>query len=101
MPDFPIKQRSDRLLAQCPPDSLPAQMAKHHPIHGLFGYTFEALGGADRMVEWAQEDYREFIKIFARLAPAPSGDVTVRQMNIQVNPQLKRTPLDGEVVSGD
>ena len=98
MADFPIKQRSDRLLAQCPADSLAGQMAKHHPIHGLFGYTFEAVGGVDRMVKFAEEDYLNFIRLFAKMAPTPSGDVTVRQMNIQVNPQLKRTPLDGEIV---
>ena len=89
---------TEKVLAQYEPASLVGQMSRHHPIHGIFAHVFEATGGAEQLVEWAKENYTDFVRIFSRMAPPASGDVTVRQMNIQVNPQLKRTPLDGEVV---
>lgn len=76
--------------------SLPALMARHHPIHGLFGQAFEEVGGIKRLVQWADENFDDFVKIFARMAPPPQFDISARQVNIQVNNALRRAPLDHE-----
>ena len=98
--DLTIRDDAGKVLERYSPNSLPAAMAQHHPIHGLFGAAFEEVGGFRRLCEWATEDdtnYHNFLKMFSRMAPPPSSDVTVREMNITVNGKLKPTPLDGEI----
>ena len=95
-----VPEPAQQVLERYPANSLPAAMAAHHPIHGLFGAAFEEVGGFRRLCEWATEDsenYHNFLRIFARMAPPPSTDVTVKQMNITVNGKLRPTPLDGEI----
>ena len=99
-----LYEPAEQVLAQYDPASLPAQMARNHPIHGIFGAAFEKLGGVNKLVDWAgsdPENYGDFLKLFVKMAPSPSGDVTIRKMEISVNPQLKRTALDGEVERDD
>ena len=96
MADLVPVEPTEKVLARHEPASLPGQMARHHPIHGLFGAVFEKVGGFARLAVWADENYTDFVRVFARMAPPPSADVTVRQMNIQINSEIKETALDVE-----
>lgn len=76
---------------------LPAFMARHHPIHGIFGAVFEEVGGQAKMVDWAQKNYTEFVKIFARMAPAAQADLSIKEMNIRVDSALvPKPPIEHE-----
>jgi len=95
-----ITEPAEKVLERYQGNSLPAMMAQHHPINGLFGAAFEEVGGFRRLVQWASEDdknYYDFIRIFAKMAPPPQADLTVKQMNITVNGKLQKTVLDGEL----
>lgn len=93
--DLVVKETAEQALERYAPNSLPGLMAAHHPIHGLFGIAFEEAGGAARLTEWANDHYGDFVKIFSGMAPKAQRDVTVRQMNIQINSDLRETALDG------
>ena len=95
-----VHEPAGKVLERYAANSLPALMSQHHAIHGLFGAAFEEVGGFGRLVEWIGEDsknYYDFLRIFVKMAPPPSADLTVREMNITVNNELKRTPLDGDL----
>lgn len=98
MPNDLVKSESaEQVLAKYDGNSLPAAMATHHPIHGLFGAAFEEVGGHQALVQWARENYGDFIKIFAKMAPPANPDINISKMSISVAPELRRTPLDGEL----
>ena len=86
-----------KVLERYEANSLPALMAQHHPIHGIFGAAFEEMGGHANLVSWAKENQSEFYRIFSRMAPPPQSNVTIKKMEISVNEGLKRTVLDGEL----
>jgi hypothetical protein len=95
-----VVEPAGKVLERYPVNSLPSLMAQHHPIHGLWGAAFEEIGGFSRLVEWIQEDtknYQFFLAMLVKMAPPPSADLTIREMNVTVNNDLKRTPLDGEI----
>lgn len=97
--DLTVCEPAEKVLERYNQNSLPALMSQQHPIHGLFGAAFEAVGGFNRLTEWAGEpkNYGQFLQIFSRMAPPPQSNVSVKQMNITVNPDLQTTVLDGEL----
>lgn len=95
-----VVESAGKVLDRYPANSLPTMMAQHHPIHGLFGAAFEEIGGFGRLCEWITEDpknYGDFLKMFVKMAPPPSADLTIREMNVTVNSGLQSTVLDGEI----
>lgn len=79
---------------QTPPKPLQSTLHAQHPIHGLFGDVFDSVGGVDRLADWAEDNYGDFIRIFAKMAPAPQPDNQPQQIQIQINNQLGPSPLD-------
>ena len=65
-----------------------------NPVFGVFDRVLERMGGEDRIVEWAEDNFGDFIKLYARLSP--EGSRSGSQINIQVNAALGPSPLDGE-----
>lgn len=75
-------------------NTLPGLMAGFHPIAGLFGAAFEEVGGFNRLKEWANEDYKTFIKIMVGFVPPARFAVPPDKPDeIEVNPLLKETGL--------
>lgn len=70
------------------------QLPQVHPIHGVFLQVFEELGGAERMKEWADENYTDFMRIFSKIAPRPQNEAISNHANIIVHHQLGPSPLD-------
>ena len=69
------------------------EAAQSHPLHRLFDGVFQDLGGAERLKEWAEENYGQFIQLYARTSTLQSGGKGGRVI-IQVNNQLGPSPLD-------
>ena len=70
-------------------------LTAQHAIHGIFGAVFEKLGGEDRFIEWADENYGRYITLLTKMTPglAPTtgfqGDV-----HLHVHNSLTPTALD-------
>jgi hypothetical protein len=71
------------------------QLGQVHPIHAQFLQAFEELGGIERMKEWADENYTDFMKIFSRMAPRPQTEINAGRIEIVVHSSLKPSALDG------
>ncbi len=82
----PKKPTSRQQMAQ--------QLASQHPIHSAFGTAFEAVGGVERLTEWAEDNYDKFIMLFSKMAPAPDGKGGGGRIQIQINNKLGPSPLD-------
>jgi hypothetical protein len=78
-----------------PTKTIPAVLKEQHVIHGVFGTVFEELGGAERLADWANDNYDKFIQMFAKMAPAPKGESSTQAIQINVNNQLGPSNLDG------
>ena len=70
------------------------QLPEIHPIHGVFLQAFEELGGLERFVEWANENYTDYAKLFARIAPRPQTEINTGEVIITVHPSLGPSALD-------
>lgn len=55
-----------------------------------FQAAFDAVGGVERLQQFAQENYEEFIKIYGKLIPT-EGTLTVKE-----EPKAVVYPLNGE-----
>jgi hypothetical protein len=74
--------------------SLIATMQETHPIYGVFARVFEELGGQDRLLDWADDNFTDFIRIFSKMVPSGPANSGVSQINIQINNELGPSPLD-------
>ena len=69
-------------------------LTEQHPIHALFGTAFEEVGGIERLCEWAEDNYSDFIRIFSKMAPAAEKGTGKGKIQIQINNQLGPSSLD-------
>ena len=74
-------------------EKLRKALVEQHPMHAVFGTAFEEIGGIERLVEWGQENYTEFIKIFGKMAPAGGGSGSGKTI-IQIHNSLGASKLD-------
>jgi len=89
------KKNRTELATRVEVKPLAEQLQGVHPIHGAFIRTFEEVGGEERLREWADANYGDFVKIFVRIAPRPPADTQEGTIKISIHPSLKRSPLDG------
>ncbi len=68
-------------------------LVEQHPLHAYFGTAFEEVGGIERLIEWANDNYDDFIKVFTRMMPT-GGTHGSGKVQIQINNQLQPTKLD-------
>lgn len=69
------------------------QLEKQHAVHAVFGIAFEEVGGVERLIDWAEDNYDKFIAIFSKMAPTKEGAGSGK-IQIQINNQLGPGPLD-------
>jgi len=69
------------------------QMTEQHPVHEAFLAAFENVGGIERLTGWAEDNYKDFVTIFARMAPT-KGEGGSGRIQIQINNKLGPTALD-------
>ena len=69
-------------------------LAEQHPVHALFGTAFEEVGGIERLCEWAEDNYSDFIRIFSKMAPTSDKGSGSGKIQIQINNQLGPSALD-------
>lgn len=74
-------------------EKLRKAMVEQHPMHAVFGTAFEEIGGIERLCEWAEENYGDFVRIFSKMAPAGGGHGSGK-VQIQINNQLGPSALD-------
>ena len=75
---------------------LPAQRLDKK-LQETFSQVFEDMGGAQRMQEWAEDNYTEFMRLYIRLAPKPQVEITANKLEIIVHPALKPSALDNVI----
>jgi hypothetical protein len=80
--------RNDDLRAR-----LREQLEKQHAVHAVFGIAFEEVGGVERLIDWAEDNYDKFIAIFSKMAPTKEGAGSGK-IQIQINNRLGPGPLD-------
>jgi hypothetical protein len=68
-------------------------MDEAHPIYGVFGRAFEAVGGEPALADWAEQNPTDFYRIFSKMVPRDHTQPEA-QINIQINNQLGPTTLD-------
>jgi hypothetical protein len=74
-------------------DRVAKALAEQHPMASVFGVAFEQVGGVERLIDWAEENYTEFIRTYTKFIPTTNsggGGKTI----IQINNNLKPTELD-------
>lgn len=71
-------------------------LQKQSPLHGAMGRIYERLGGEDALLDWAEQNYGEFLKILIKLAPPPQHNDKPGQavVNINLPEGLGPSPLD-------
>jgi hypothetical protein len=69
------------------------QLEKQHAVHAVFGIAFDELGGVERLIDWAEDNYDKFIAIFSKMAPTKEGAGSGK-IQIQINNRLGPGPLD-------
>ena len=93
----PRKQGTGRGLDSPRNDALRArlkeQLEKQHAVHAVFGIAFEEVGGVERLIDWAEDNYDKFIAIFSKMAPTKEGAGSGK-IQIQINNRLGPGPLD-------
>ena len=63
------------------------------PGHEACLAAFGTVGGIERLTEWAEDNYKDFVTIFARMAPT-KGEGGSGRIQIQINNKLGPTALD-------
>lgn len=56
--------------------------------------VFERLGGEARMMEWADQNYGEFMKLYAKLLPSQTKELQPEDNTLKIQHRLPRTKLD-------
>lgn len=56
--------------------------------------VYEKLGGEARMAEWADQNYTDFMKIYAKLLPPPTQPLEPEDNTRKIKHILPRTKLD-------
>jgi hypothetical protein len=55
--------------------------------------VYDRLGGEERLLKWADENYGDYVKILSRIAPRPQVDSEQTEMRIIVDSRLERSAL--------
>jgi len=78
-------------------------LEQQHPLHGMLGRVYERVGGEDRVVEWADENFGGFLKLMMASTPSlqPMNHVQ-GDVHLHVHHALAPTELDqGYVIEGE
>lgn len=63
-------------------------------VVNAFHQAFILAGGTERLVQHANEDYKDFIKHYAKLLPSSASSALGETTDITINHNLPRTALD-------
>ena len=78
------------------------KLQSQSPLHGAMGRVYQRLGGEEALMDWAEENYGEFLKIMIKLAPPPQekpGGGNTGSVTINLPEGLGPSALDGMVVA--
>jgi hypothetical protein len=75
------------------PVSLPRELNRRRVV-SAFMDAFELVGGTPRLVEWANENYTDFVKLYARLLPSQSSESLPDNQRKELIMVLPKTALD-------
>jgi hypothetical protein len=90
-PNNPTSLLQERAIA------LREKMKQQHPLHEYFALTFEAVGGLAYLQEFAEDNPKEFLTMFAKMAPPPQpqqGKGGGLSLTLALHPALAPGPLD-------
>lgn len=69
-----------------------------HPFHQMMGDALEELGGLSFIVDWAEDNPTDFIKIMLLLAPPAQVAQATATQHLHLHQDLKPGRLDGGLV---
>jgi len=72
---------------------LPRELNRRRVV-SAFMDAFELVGGTPRLVEWANENYTDFVKLYARLMPSQSAESLPGDNQKVLKMILPKTALD-------
>lgn len=75
------------------PISLPRELNRRRVV-SAFMDAFELLGGTPKLVLWAEENYTDFIKLYARLLPSQASQGLSEDPEKIIKHVLPRSALD-------
>ena len=79
------------------PAPLAAAFAEGSPMQQLLGRVLNELGGVDAVVDWAEENMNDFMRLLMAASPPPAGPQIPGIQNnthLHVHPALVPGPLD-------
>ncbi len=91
-------------LANNAPATIREAFSNQHPLHRMLGEALERLGGIDFVVDWAEENPTDFMRIMLLLAPPPgavTGGGGGGGVHLHLHQDLKPGPLDGHIIEQD
>jgi len=82
--------------------NLATQLQGQHAVHGILGEIYEAWGGTQRVLEWADENPGRYITLLMKTVPSMQPIAHVQgDVNLHVHNTLGPTVLDGEYEAVD
>lgn len=84
------------------PPALADAFANGSPMQQMLGLVLNELGGTDAIVDWAEENMSDFMRLIMAANPAPvQATGSSGGTHLHIHPALAAGPLDiqGEVVS--
>lgn len=63
-----------------------------------FQTAFELVGGVPRLALWANDNYTEFTKLYARLLPSQSANALGESNKLVIEMRIPHSPLDDQEV---
>jgi hypothetical protein len=95
--EFIPKEEWDRTLSAEAQKDGPIKLTKElnrRRVVSAFMDAFELVGGTPRLVSWADENYTDFIKLYARLMPSQSAESLPGESKKVLQMVLPKTALD-------
>ena len=86
------------------PPALADAFANGSPMQQMLGLVLNELGGTDAIVDWAEENMSDFMRLIMAVNPAPvQSSGSAGGTHLHIHPALAAGPLDiqGEVVSAE
>jgi len=72
------------------------QLETQHPMHGALGRVYQRVGGEERLVRYADENFGAFLKMMFAATPSVAPTNAIQgDINITINNNLISTALDG------
>ncbi len=74
---------------------LATTLEQQHPFHGMLGRVFDRVGGEDRVVEWADENFGSYMRMMVAVTPSVAPTQGMQgEVHLTINNNLVMTALD-------